>query len=45
MAAVHLDHLPHFQGRDIVVTPHDSAERYLSSALSEGRFGEQESVQ
>ncbi|MDW7745005.1 cysteine synthase A [Halomonas sp.] len=45
VAAVRLGRLPEFQGRNIVVILPDSAERYLSSALFEGRFGEQESVQ
>lgn len=44
-AAVRLGRLPEYQGRNIVVILPDSAERYLSSALFEGRFGEQESVQ
>lgn len=44
-AAVRLGRLPEYQGGNIVVILPDSAERYLSSVLFEGRFGEQESAQ
>ncbi|QEM81222.1 cysteine synthase A [Halomonas binhaiensis] len=42
VAAVRVSQEPEFQGKNIVVVLPDSAERYLSSALFEGRFGEQE---
>ncbi|APE31841.1 cysteine synthase A [Halomonas aestuarii] len=45
VVAVRLGRLPEFRDRNIVVVLPDSAERYLSSALFAGRFGEQESVQ
>nr|WP_300309141.1 cysteine synthase A [Halomonas sp.] len=45
VAAVRVSQEPEFQGKNIVVVLPDSAERYLSSALFEGRFGEQEMQQ
>ncbi|MBB3189274.1 cysteine synthase A [Halomonas cerina] len=44
VAAVRIARLPEYQGKNIVVVLPDSAERYLSSTLFEGRFGEQETV-
>lgn len=45
VAAVRVSRQPQHQGKNIVVVLPDSAERYLSSALFAGRFGEQETVQ
>lgn len=45
VAALRVSQQPEHQGKNIVVVLPDSAERYLSSALFEGRFGEQETVQ
>ncbi|XKE44146.1 cysteine synthase A [Halomonas organivorans] len=44
-AALRVARQPDHQGKNIVVVLPDSAERYLSSPLFEGRFGEQETVQ
>ena len=44
-AAVRVSKQPQHQGKNIVVILPDSAERYLSSALFAGRFGETENVQ
>lgn len=44
-AAVRVGQQPEHRGKNIVVVLPDSAERYLSSALFEGRFGERETVQ
>ncbi|KGE78393.1 cysteine synthase A [Halomonas sp. ND22Bw] len=44
-AAVRLGRDPAFAGKNIVVILPDSAERYLSSPLFAGRFGEQETEQ
>ncbi|TFH85570.1 cysteine synthase A [Billgrantia azerbaijanica] len=44
-AAVRVGQQPQHRGKNIVVILPDSAERYLSTALFEGRFGEQETVQ
>ncbi|GAA3964478.1 cysteine synthase A [Allohahella marinimesophila] len=43
--AVRLAELPEFAGKHFVVILPDMAERYLSSALFEGQFGDQENVQ
>lgn len=45
VAAVRVSKQPEHQGKNIVVVLPDSAERYLSSILFEGRFGDEESVQ
>ncbi|WP_192036213.1 cysteine synthase A [Halomonas sp. YLGW01] len=45
VAAVRVGQQPEHRGKNIVVVLPDSAERYLSSALFAGRFGEQETVQ
>jgi cysteine synthase A len=45
VAALRVSKQPEHQGKNIVVVLPDSAERYLSSVLFEGRFGEQENVQ
>ncbi|UYG06372.1 cysteine synthase A [Halomonas sp. M4R1S46] len=45
VAALRVARQPDHQGQNIVVVLPDSAERYLSSALFAGRFGEQETVQ
>ncbi|ALM51983.1 cysteine synthase A [Halomonas huangheensis] len=42
VAAVRLSQQPEFRSKNIVVILPDSAERYLSTALFEGMFGEQE---
>lgn len=42
VAAVRISQLPEFRSKNIVVILPDSAERYLSSALFEGMFSEQE---
>ncbi|WP_458526983.1 cysteine synthase A [Onishia taeanensis] len=44
-AAVRVGQAPEHRGKNIVVVLPDSAERYLTSALFAGRFGEQETVQ
>ncbi|WP_163576699.1 cysteine synthase A [Halomonas faecis] len=44
-AAVRVGRQPEHRGKNIVVILPDSAERYLSTALFEGCFGEQETVQ
>ena len=43
--ACRLAELPEFEGKHIVVVLPDLAERYLSSPLFEGQFGEKETVQ
>ncbi|WP_027967060.1 cysteine synthase A [Halomonas halocynthiae] len=45
VAAVRVSKQPEHKGKNIVVVLPDSAERYLSSALFEGRFGDEENVQ
>ncbi|RTR05215.1 cysteine synthase A [Halomonas nitroreducens] len=45
VAALRVARQPENQGKNLVVVLPDSAERYLSSALFAGRFGEQETVQ
>lgn len=45
VAAVRVSKQPEHQGKNIVVILPDSAERYLSSILFEGRFSDQENVQ
>ncbi|MBB3229423.1 cysteine synthase A [Halomonas stenophila] len=45
VAALRVARQPDHQGQNIVVVLPDSAERYLTSALFAGRFGEQETVQ
>ncbi|MBB3140175.1 cysteine synthase A [Halomonas organivorans] len=45
VAALRVARDPAFQGKNIVVVLPDSAERYLSSALFAGRFGELETEQ
>ncbi|MDN3558245.1 cysteine synthase A [Halomonas maura] len=45
VAALRIARQPEHQGKNIVVVLPDSAERYLTSALFAGRFGEQETVQ
>lgn len=44
-AAVRVGQQPEHKGKNIVVVLPDSAERYLSSALFAGQFGDQENVQ
>lgn len=44
-AAVRIGQQPEHQGKNIVVVLPDSAERYLSSALFAGQFGDQENIQ
>ena len=44
-AAVRISKQPEYQGKNIVVVLPDTAERYLSTALFAGQFGEQENVQ
>lgn len=43
--AVRLAELPEFEGKHFVVILPDMAERYLSSPLFEGQFGDQENIQ
>lgn len=45
VAAVRVSKQPEHQGKNIVVILPDSAERYLSSILFEGRFSDEENVQ
>ncbi|MGO2133148.1 MAG: cysteine synthase A [Halomonas sp.] len=45
VAAVRVSKQPQHQGKNIVVILPDSAERYLSSILFEGRFSDEENVQ
>lgn len=45
VAALNVSKQPQHQGKNIVVVLPDSAERYLSSVLFEGRFSDQENVQ
>jgi len=45
VAAVRISKQPEYQGKNIVVVLPDTAERYLSTALFAGQFGEQENVQ
>ncbi|HSH48459.1 MAG TPA: cysteine synthase A [Halomonas sp.] len=45
VAAIRVSKQPQHQGKNIVVVLPDSAERYLSSALFEGYFSDQENVQ
>ncbi|MCW9007394.1 MAG: cysteine synthase A, partial [Marinobacter sp.] len=42
---VRISKQPEYQGKNIVVVLPDTAERYLSTALFAGQFGEQENVQ
>ncbi len=45
VAALRVSQQEAYKGKNIVVVLPDSAERYLSSALFEGRFGDEENIQ